>query len=268
MPKDKIKIIKSKSISDAFEQTIDFINSWDTENGSHCWFRGINNNKLSLSPGAYWRDAYDEITNITIFTQEAASHVTINESSSWETYNLAQHHGIPTRLLDWSESFSAALFFALDMWEGKTTPCIWICKPALLNNTFLGWNGILAPEGKEHLKLWLPHKIHMSHTSAIKDYDGYTYDNEWPLAIYPKKSNKRLTAQQGTFTVHGRQNKPLDQLYALKGGVCSQAFARIDLIIKDKNQALEQLKLLGVRRAAIYPDVDNLVKQIKEDNGW
>lgn len=260
-----MKILKPRSISEAFAQTAAFIEDWG---GDYCWFRGVKDNNLKLQPGAYWRKNYTELEPILTFAQEGVAYVPINDSNSWDTYHLAQHHGIPTRLLDWSESFSAALFFALDLWEGGSCPCIWICKPEKLNRAFLGWAGIIAPESGEKLKLWLPQQIAKPHKAIEQDLEGYSYDNDWPLAIYPKKSNKRIAAQQGTFTVHGRRKEPLDELYKHRAGNPSEAFARVDLRFKKKEEALLQLKLLGVRRSSIYPDIDNLVKQLKEDYQW
>ena len=45
-------------------------------------------------------------------------------------------------------------------------------------------------------------------------------------------------------------------------------FARIDLTGFDKKQVLRDLGVLGIRRTAIYPDIDNLVLQIQEFYKW
>lgn len=258
-------VLNPTSISEAFEKTAEYIESWG---GDYCWFRGVNDNTLKLNPGAYWRVNYEEYEPILTFAQEGVAFTSIPEIFSWDTYHLAQHHGIPTRLLDWSESFSAALFFALDKWDGKATPCIWICKPEVLNRHFLGWSGVVAPENGGKLKNWLPNVIAEPKAVIETDKDNFIYDNEWPLAIYPKKGNRRIAAQQGTFTVHGRNKKPLDELFVERGGDRKNAFAQVNLNFGSKDKALEHLKLLGVRRSAIYPDIDNLVMQLKEHYNW
>jgi hypothetical protein len=170
--------------------------------------------------------------------------------------------------LDWTESFSAALFFALDDWEEDTVPCIWIMQPGLINEIFISWHGVVAPEHSEHYTIWLPSQIAEEKTMVVRDRAGYSYDNDWPLALYPKKTNTRIAAQQGSFTVHGRRRDSLDRLFEAKGGTLKDAFARIDLVGCEKEAALRHLKTLGVRRSAIYPDIDNLVRQIREDISW
>lgn len=261
--------LDAASVSEAFAKAVEFLDTWIDDGLPYCWFRGIKDNTLRLQPGAYWRTDYEEIGPLVTFSQEGIAYTDkIARTYSWATYYLAQHHCIPTRLLDWTESFSAALFFALDAWDGVTVPCIWIMQPCLINQAFLGWEGIVGPEQSEQYEIWLPDRIAEEHHIVVQDREGYSYDNDWPLALYPKKANTRIAAQQGTFTIHGRRKEPLDELFEAKGGKVAEAFARIDLKGCDKEEALRHLITLGVRRSAIYPDIDNLVRQIRDEYEW
>lgn len=119
---------------------------------------------------------------------------------------------------------------------------------------------------------WLPKQI------AKRDYiistevdhldEVYVYDNRWPVAIFPKKSNQRIVAQQGAFTIHGRKPESLALLVAEKLGEIPTFFAKILLKDFDKEDAIRDLKMLGVKRSSVYPDIENFVKQLQENYKW
>jgi hypothetical protein len=262
-----IQTITADSLGAAFDQTIKFLSTWTRAGHPYCWFRGVKDKSLDLRPGAYWRIDYNEIEPLITFAQEGVTFAKMEKMNCWDTYYLAQHNEIPTRLLDWTDSFSAALFFALDGWDGVTTPCVWIMQPNLLNQTFLGWDGIIGPEGIEEASLWLPQQIAKGQATKTDD-EGFVYDNSWPLAIYPKKGNQRLSVQRGNFTVHGTRNEPLDVLLEKKGGKSGDVFARLELNLKDRDRAIRNLRLLGVRRSSIYPDIASFVSDIREEYKW
>ena len=55
----------------------------------------------------------------------------------WAWYFTMRHHGVPTRLLDWSEGSLIALYFAVReckrFQQPDYDPCVWMLAPCTLN---------------------------------------------------------------------------------------------------------------------------------------
>lgn len=257
-----------KSVAEAFKKAIEIIGDWSggTENSPVCtWFRGVDSNGHDLVPKAYRPSfKYEEFGALVEFIQEAAAFSDVKTVDCWQTYYLAQHYGMPTRLLDWTESFTAALFFAIDTWDGSSKPCVWMMRPELLNQHAINWHGILTAENSNSLDIWLPRR--MFKREVIEDGD-FKYDNNTPVAIYPRKSNLRIIAQQGTFTVHGIARQPLNE-FVRRCPEPKSLLARINLSIDSRDKWVNELNMLGVRKHSIYPEVDKLVQHLKDTYKW
>lgn len=253
-------------------QALSYAQAWMKANakGDQCWFRGVTDASLSLQPGAYWREEYDEFQTLLQFSQEGRAFGDVGEVDDWKTYYLAQHNGIPTRLLDWSENFITALFFATDGGKPTKSPCVWIVRPAQINRLSIDWPGLVSPERNEELNGWMPTKI-ASGPAKITTKDGkWVYDSSRPLALYPRKNNARMIAQQGTFTVHGTDKTPLES-WILKQAPKDHHRILCKIVFSKKLKLSElksELDDLGLRRSTIYPDLPNFVLDLKERNAW
>ncbi|MCB5383968.1 FRG domain-containing protein [Blautia glucerasea] len=64
------------------------------------------------------------------------------DRASWLT--MMQHYGLPTRLLDWSESPLVALYFALSEKKDDIDAAVWIMNPMKLNKK-VGYGEYVPP---------------------------------------------------------------------------------------------------------------------------
>ncbi|WP_395944054.1 FRG domain-containing protein [Brevundimonas sp.] len=79
-------------------------------------FRGLGDRDFTLTPSAGRRSDYslaDERTILDIFKKRVAEFNGPLAPDDWDALALAQHHGLPTRLLDWTTNPLVAAYFAV-----------------------------------------------------------------------------------------------------------------------------------------------------------
>lgn len=109
------------------------------------------------------------------FKERAIPFLEINPRDEWDWLSLAQHHGLPTRLLDWTLNPLVAAYFAVE------------------NLTFNGDSIIYAI-----------HKL--TEINSIKMPDPFAVDTV--MKYVPRHITRRITVQAGLFTIHPEPNEP------------------------------------------------------------
>jgi hypothetical protein len=243
------------------------------DNGYHmCWFRG-SNTTYSLMPGQYrpsYQKLFGEDSTFYEFQQKARGFLNRNVNS-WELFFLMQHYRVPTRLLDWTENAFVALYFALTEQTEEGDPCVWMLNPLLFNerNTPQPGRPYIAvnPDSSDpSLKYWINayHPLNFNpNEQTFTDSNGKTAVIGNPVAIYPPTVDPRIVAQCSVFTLHGSRQDPIETCCEGQSERKSN-FIRKFIFKGISHEVLRELQCFGIRRYAIFPDLEGLGLEIGE----
>ena len=171
------------------------------------------------------------------------------ERSDWGVLFTMQHYRLPTRLLDWTESFACALFFAQQHRQPGDAAAIWILDSERLNELSVGRRGLIAldesvEESTMDVRPWHPKWVP-------------TPEDLSTVAVAPIFTNPRMTAQRSVFTLAGDPFLPLEEQFdgrLLRDGV----LVKIELPPDRFDEVEEYLRVNGLRAFTYYPDLEGL----------
>jgi hypothetical protein len=166
------------------------------------WFRGHADCDWSLIPSAHRRHPALESQFANHFRLRAPS-LSANcpghmDYVSW--LPLMQHYGIPTRLLDWTESLLFAAFFAITKKSQRVSATIWMLAPSKLNELSIG-----------HLIPFLTdERIKPVVTAAFSGAASHeSHESQHSISVLAPRTDRRMAAQLGNYTIHGNRD-PLE----------------------------------------------------------
>nr|WP_315021739.1 FRG domain-containing protein [uncultured Aminipila sp.] len=195
---------------------------------------------------------------INTFKSRAVACLNFLPQNEWEWMSTAQHFGLPTRLLDWSQSALTALFFATENEEfeykdEEDNPVVWLLNPVILNEKvrFIDDFNVIPNiiEKNESLQRGLSDKYGV----------GINLEEQiYPIALICPTSNGRINAQKGTFTLFPLNAKPLEEMD------CIDSFLfKVEIEKSCKREIKKNLFEIGITYSNIYPELDYICKDIK-----
>src|SRR5262245_10531446 len=157
-----------------------------------------------------------------------------------------QHHGAPTRLLDFSWSPYVAAFFALSRADKPAT--VWALHPPALLSHAETVSPTLKGTRRQDLGRWFS-----------KAFEAELNRQQLHFAVIgePHNMNRRLTAQSGTFVVPGTLREPLESI------VPKDAIVRFDFdTAKIRRSALRDMYNMNIKESTLFPDLDGLARSL------
>jgi hypothetical protein len=162
----------------------------------------------------------------------------IKPSNDWDLIALAQHHGLPTRLLDWTYSALAALWFAVE-------------SPPKKENGVLQ-NGVVWVLAADSDDFNVDTKSNKSKPFTIKRTKIFR----------PNIVSRRISAQSGLFTIH-YINQDGHIVNFEKHKDFKNKLIKINIPYFSFAKIRKQLILLGINHSTLFPDLDGLTKYLQ-----
>ena len=183
-------------------------------------YRGHNDANWELVPKAA-RPEYSKLDYPVFFPsfkRRAVEFLSVQPETEWDWLAVAQHHGLPTPLLDWSYNPMVAAYFAVFPEEDRDAA------------VFAFYDD--SPIDTEKTK--------------PSDYKGVG-------RIIPRGVAQRIVRQSGIFTYHGPPSLPVGKALGPK-----DIFVKIIIEKAYRREMIFELDKYGFNRMTLFPDLDGL----------
>ncbi len=234
--------MKAEKITNIIE-FLSLVQHLENQHIAQWFYRGHSDSSFLLVPGLFrlnlsdsysdWKDIENYIMDS--FRRESMPYLKITPKSEKEWLTLAQHHGLPTCLLDWTESPLIALYFAVEDHMNLKDANVW-CFGVVSTNNCHPQSSVLARRINTEISrhILLPHHI-----------------------------SPRVTNQLGCFSKHDFPDKREPFIPFNEQESAFNTFRKIIIESKDRKHILDELYFLGIHKGFVYPGLDGVGQKIK-----
>lgn len=247
-----MRILKSpvRSLSEFLDIVEKIISKWTQPQYFAPWFRGVGRASHNLVPSLYRRKTWSHVEEFNFRddfrfrARQFLDGVGAIPATRWDWYFLMRHYGLPTRLLDWSESAIVAMYFAVNAKPSKENAAVWILDPWEINVQIARMEDVIFSGDYVEIQAYLP-QDHQVRLPAP------------PIAIRAPHDTKRITAQKGYFTLHGSDRQGLDQYPQIAFSLLKIEVARAAI-----TTIRRQLAAVGITETTLFPELPTLAHEL------
>lgn len=191
------------------------------------------------------------------FIRYSRPHLPAPPVNDWELLITAQHHGVPTRLLDWTYSPLVAAYFATrpDRREQSHDRAVWR----------LDWHRVHEAFGFPKLALLIEDLHEVSGDDGVPFTPWRLFERgrgHRPFAcmLEPPSLDARIVAQIAVFTLCTDKHTAFDHFLDAHG--LGDALTRFVIPAAEVARIRDQLDLAGVDERRLFPDLGGLASMI------
>jgi hypothetical protein len=193
------------------------------------------------------------------FIRYSRPHFTPPPVNEWEFLIAAQHHGLPTRLLDWSYSPLVAAHFALAhsvSAQGRSLDrVVWR----------LDWQQVHRAFGFPELALVIQDLDQLfgrsGHFSPWNLFELDTAATHFACMLEPPSLDARIVAQSAAFTLCSDKSQPFDSF--LQQHDLGAALTKFIIPAAEVQRFRDQLDLVNIDERRLFPDLDGVAAQLQ-----
>lgn len=167
------------------------------------------------------------------FKLEATSYLTPQPTNDWEWLSIAQHHGLPTRLLDWTKNPLAALWFAVKKpsEDKRKYGIVWVLRPNV--------NEIITD------------------TKTSSPFEGNR-----TIIYEPNHISIRIKAQEAVFSVHKYIPEQSGFIALNNNRIYRRRLVKLIIPADTFSDLRCQLHRCGTHAASLFPGIDGIAELI------
>jgi hypothetical protein len=221
-------------------------------------FRGLSDTNYTLKTslmrmGGTYRDLERHLLrNFRKYAHRSTS----SGDSVWSLLALAQHHGLPTRLLDWTYSPYVALHFATaNLTKFNIDGAIW-CVNYVKSNDYLpaSLKTIIREEGSN---VFTPHMLDLE-CDSLKQLEAMV-ERRFVLFLEPPSMDERIVNQHALFSLMSNSCLLMSQWL----NDHPELYYRIIIPAELKWEIRDKLDQANITERVLFPGLDGLSSWLK-----